>query len=192
LGSICSVFRCRQCGTGWKSLKPECQEKAYLIPGDVVVTGLPFLPEWGKDEITRGVIYATYYSTTHSFSGYLPADALEPVTVSATPEDFVGHWVAFDTHSLIISGSNDDLTVVGFTFNHPHPGATPDENDISGSLNVQRGQAYYTDDGSNDIGCQIVMARVPGFLIVHNNDRCWGGAAAPDFSGDYILGDLPP
>jgi hypothetical protein len=171
------------------SLKPECQEKAYLVPGDVVVTGLPFLPEWGKDEIKRGVVYATYYSTTHSFTGYLPADALEPVTVSAAPAAFVGHWLAFDNHSLII---DEYLTVVGFTFNHPHPGATPDTNNISGSLDVQRGQAYYSDDGSDDVGCQIVMARVQGFLIVQNNDRCWAGAAAPDFSGDYVLGDLPP
>ncbi len=174
---------------GCPSLTPACQEKAYLVPGDVVITGLPFLPDWGKDDIEKGVVYAQYYSTTSSFSGYLPADALEPAIVSATPTAFVGHWIAFDNHSLIING---DLTVSGFTFNHPAPGSTPDENNISGSLDVQRGQAYYTDDGSNDAGCQIVMVRVQGFLIVQNNDSCLGGAAAPDFSGAYIHGDLPP
>src|SRR5271165_5749103 len=60
------------------STAAECQEKAYLVPGDLVMKG----------KRSGDFVCVDYLTARTSRSGWLPAASLEPAKVSSNPADW--------------------------------------------------------------------------------------------------------
>jgi hypothetical protein len=151
---------------GCPSLAPDCQMKAYLVPGDVVSLAYPLDSAGGRDS---QFILATYVGAHADTFGDLPASGLEPFTPVATAADFVGDWQA-DGNELVITLANGALSLNG--------AAQVSTDNVTGALSLANGQARF-DDGT----CQLLMARLGRELIVSENGQCYDNDSA--LSGNY-------
>ena len=164
------------------SVEPACRDKAFLVASDLVVIGRRL------DEF----VCADYWTAKSERSGWLPAIALSPATVSVNPADWSGDWKRVEAE-IKISATAGKLQAEG----HATYGALdPDRvkrgavnlGEFSGPLVLAEGQGTFTDkdvdpNKPNSLGCRIRMARAADSLFVQDNDQC--GGMNVSFTGLY-------
>ncbi len=160
-----------------------CRKKAYLVPGDLVLTGQTqgaFTCVAYQSPLARKQIWA---------SGWLPSSALTPVAPTPSPKasDWIGTWYHPGGEITISRGDGGKLSIEGEmivpTAHDSHTGelqatATPEKDTIA-----------FVDDGSipfektEEGGCRVRMQRIGQWLLVEDNSGC--GGAAVTFTGLY-------
>ena len=164
------------------SAAAQCQDRAFLVPGDLVVMG-------GK---LGDYICADYDSGKGDRGGWLPAAALEPAQLSTSPADWSGDWKRVEAE-IKIADKGGALTAEGnATFGALDPARVKrggvNLGEFSGPLLLQAGQATFAGKDldpkkPDDFGCRIRMARAGDFLFVQDNMQC--GGMNVSFSGLY-------
>jgi hypothetical protein len=173
---------------GCPANRPECQDRAFLVPGDMVITTL-----------TKGEFACVGYvgPKGQTTIGWLPRPALaDPPAPEPTPTDWTGRWIAPAQEITIKATRSDLLTVTG----NATWGDTPERREsggvhtgeIEGSTAPKDGALAFTmgDDGKtlpyeagNQDACRIRMIRRGPYLVARDNNGC--GGANVSFSGLY-------
>ncbi len=164
-----------------------CRQKAYLVPGDMVLLGKAF-PD--KDHATFScVVYESPAAKKSRWSGgWLPSASLAPVARAPAPgrSDWTGKWTHGGGDITIANGSNGTVTIKGEAFyeaaQNVHTGV------IDAKAKPERDLLQFADDGSGafdapDAGCQVRMQRVDALLVVEDNNNCGGELVT--FTGFY-------
>ncbi len=164
------------------SVERDCRDKAFLVPGDLVVLGRRL----------DAFICVDYWTAQSGRSGWLPAIAVEPTPVLGDPADWIGDWKRVEAE-IVITNSGAGLRAEG---NATYGSLDPDRvkrgavnlGDFSGPLDLFGGQATFADKDANpnqpdDFGCRIRMARAESFLFVQDNGQC--GGMNVSFTGLY-------
>lgn len=159
------------------SLAAECQDKTYLIPGDLVVLG----------KRDGDVVSALYYKSKKEYGGCLPVNALEPAPLLTDPSDWAGIWKRTEA-TITIHASDGKLIAEG----DATWGADDSERiknggvhtgEFSGSFILKDGQAIYNEDVNDENSCRIRLARAGSLLFVQDNSNC--GGMNVRFDGGY-------
>jgi hypothetical protein len=163
------------------STAADCQEKAYLVPGDLVVLG-----------VTKGDFVCVDYQTAKgSRGGWLPASAIEPAPAVTDPASWTGKWKRIEA-DISIENAGGGLKAEGnATFGALDPGRVKrgavNLGEFSGPLRVMGGEASFTDKDADpkepDASCRLRMVRVGEVLFVQDNMQC--GGLNVSFSGLY-------
>jgi hypothetical protein len=161
-------------GNACPSPAPECQEKAYLAPGDLVVLGAKY----------GDYVCVDYAKAKGGRGGWLPASAIEPVAAATDPAAWAGKWKRVEAE-IRIAQNGDGLKAEGdatWGALDPHRAGHGGVNvgDFSGTLNLKDGQATFRDE---DGFCSLRMTRAGDFLFVRDNLKCGGFNVS--FSGMY-------
>jgi hypothetical protein len=161
------------------SAAPQCQEKAFLVPGDLVLLGARrgdfVCVEYDKGKTDRG--------------GWLPASAIEPAPLETGPDAWIGHWKRLEA-DITIAKAKAGLQAEGdATFGALDPERVKrggvNLGSFSGPLTLQDGQGKVVDDDAVS-GCYLRMVRAGDFLFVRDNMQCGGFNVT--FSGTYRKG----
>lgn len=163
------------------STAPACQDKAFLVPGDLVVLG-----------VKRGdFICVDYDNGKGDRGGWLPALAIEPAPLVADPAGWAGKWSRVEAE-IRIDETDGGLQAQGSaTFGALDPARVKrgavNSGEFSGALALKDGQAGFTDkeaDPKNpDASCRLRFARAGDALFVRDNMQC--GGMNVSFSGFY-------
>jgi hypothetical protein len=157
-----------------------CQDKAYLVAGDLVAMGA----RW------RGFICVDFGAGGKDRAGWLPADAVEPAPLASDPAAWLGDWKRVEA-DISIEKTRDGLKATGeATFGAQDPDKARRGaihfGSFSGPLLLKDGQATLVD--SSDISaCNLRLARAGDVLFVRDNMNC--GGVNVSFSGLYRRGD---
>jgi hypothetical protein len=164
-----------------------CQEKAYLIPGDLALVGKTFS---GKANTYSCAVYESAAAKKVRWTkGWLPAASMTPVTPAPAPAraDWTGDWVHASGHITIANGANDAVTIQGEAFydaaQNVHTGV------IDATAKPARGLLQFADDGSTAFDkasgdtCLVRMQRIEALLVVEDNSGC--GGVMVTFMGFY-------
>jgi len=163
-----------------------CQQKAYLIPGDLLLIGKTFSD---KANAYSCAVYESAAAKKVSWTkGWLPAASLTPVTPAPAParSDWTGDWVHASGHITIANGGDGAVTVQGEAFydaaQNVHTGV------IDATAKPAHGLLQFADDGSISFDdpkaeCLVRMQRVEALLVAEDNDGC--GGAMVTFTGFY-------
>ncbi len=158
------------------SAAPHCQDKAFLVPGDLVALGA----KHGE------FVCVDYDNGKGSRPGWLPSSALEPAPLESDPAAWLGAWKRVEA-DIAIEPAKDGLKASGeATFGSLDPervkrGAV-NSGSFSGPLALKAGQGRIVDDDSVS-GCNLKLARAGDFLFVRDNNVC--GGMNVSFSGLY-------
>lgn len=162
-----------------------CQQKAYVIPGDLVLVGKT---DGGFSCVSYESANARKVSWTN---GWLAAASMTPVMPSPAPSraDWVGTWVHSAGHITIAAGKDGKLTIKAEGFyaaaQNVHTGV------LDATAKPANGLLQFADDGtipfskeSDDNGsCLVRMQRIEALLVVEDNNAC--GGAMVTFTGFY-------
>lgn len=159
-----------------------CQEKAYLIPGNLALLGK-----------TYGAYSCVSYESANAkkprwTNGWLAGASLAPVMAAPAPAraDWIGAWVHASGHITIGSGAGGAVTIQGEAFydaaQNVHTGI------IDASAKLAQGLLEFADDGSiafddPKAACLVRMQRVEALLVVEDNNDC--GGVMVTFTGFY-------
>ncbi|OZI29746.1 hypothetical protein CAL29_16590 [Bordetella genomosp. 10] len=158
----------------------ECQAKAYLIRGDVVLAGT-----------REGDFVCTGYVTARGdmLLEWLPAASLEIAPAEAQkPVNWTGTWRVFD-NEISIEPKGDALAVDGNATwragDNVHVG------DLHGVVKPENGLLAFTSTGNDALpyaqggpdDCRVKMARRGTYLLVEDNYKC--GGMNVTFTGFY-------
>jgi hypothetical protein len=164
-----------------------CQQKAYLIPGNLVLIGKTFSDKTGAAYAC--VVYESAQAKKVRWTdGWLPAASLVPVTSAPAPalSDWTGDWVHAGGNITITNGAKGALVIQGEAFYdaamNVHTGV------VAATATPVRGLLEFADDGSvafdsKDAECLVRMRRVDALLVVEDNDGCGGELVT--FTGFY-------
>lgn len=160
----------------------DCQEKAYLVPGDLVVLG-----------VTKGDFVCVDYQTARGArGGWLPASAIEPAPAVTDPASWSGKWKRIEADFSIEKNAGGGLKAEGnATFGSLDPGRVKrgavNLCEFAGPLRVKGGEATFTDKDADpkdpDASCRLRMVRAAEVLFVQDNLQC--GGLNVSFSGLY-------
>jgi hypothetical protein len=160
-----------------------CREKAYLVPGDLVVLG----------QKLGDFVCADYPGAKIVRSGWLPVDAVATATFEASPEAFAGKWRRVEAE-IEISLKYGTLQAVGeATFGALDPARVKrgavNMGNFEGALALNGGVAIYPSEpiGAKDpdpYRCKVRLTRAGEMLIVQDNNQC--GGANVTFIGYYF------
>lgn len=158
------------------SAAPQCQDKAYLVSGDLVVLGAK-----------RGeFVCVDYDNGKGSRGGWLPSSTIVPAPLENDPAAWLGGWKRVEA-DITIEKTKDGLKASGeATYGALDPerikrGAV-NSGSFSGPLALKDGQGRIVDDDSIS-GCNVKLARAGDFLFVRDNNVC--GGMNVSFSGLY-------
>ncbi len=164
------------------SVERDCRDKAFLVPGDLVVIGRRL------DEF----ICSDYWTAKSGRSGWLPAIAVEPIPVLGDPADWSGDWKRVESEIEIkkvggVLRAEGHATYGSLDPDRVKRGAV-NLGEFSGALDLGDGQATFADKDVNpnkpdDFGCRVRMARAASFLFVQDNGQC--GGMNVSFTGLY-------
>ena len=160
-----------------------CQGKAYLVLGDLVLTGR-----------TLGPYTCVAYQSPRDkkqvwTSGWMPATALAPVAPMASPKpsDWIGTWIHTGGEITIERSKNGKLTIEGEQVypaaQNVHTGV------ISAEIKPSDMMLAFADDGSvafdkaESDTCLVRMQRIGALLLVEDNGGCGGSMVT--FTGLY-------
>ncbi|MFC4274322.1 hypothetical protein [Achromobacter aloeverae] len=161
----------------------ECRAKAYLVRGDMVLTGT-----------REGDFVCIGYVTARGdmLLEWLPAASLDtPPADVQNPSDWTGTWRVFD-NEITIAPKGDALAVAGDATwrrgDNVHVG------DLQGVVKPEHGQLAFTSTGDGALpyaqggpdDCRIKMVRRGAYLLVEDNDKC--GGLNVTFTGFYKRG----
>ena len=153
---------------------PECEDKAFLVPGDLVVLGARY----------GDFVCVDFASAKGDRGGWLPASAVEAVPAVTDPANWAGKWKRVEAE-IKIEQTGDGLKGEGdatWGALDPHRAGRGGVNvgDFSGKLDLKDGQATFTD---GDGFCSLHMTRAGEVLFVRDNLKCGGFNVS--FSGMY-------
>jgi hypothetical protein len=158
------------------SAAPQCQDKAYLAPGDLVVLGAR----------SGDFVCVDYDNGKGDRGGWLPSAAIEPAPLDKDPAKWVGDWKRVEA-DITIAQAKDGLKASGeATFGSLDPervkrGAV-NLGSFSGPLTLKDGHGRIVDEDPIS-GCNLKLARSGDDLFVRDNNAC--GGMNVSFSGLY-------
>lgn len=174
-------------GRACPSAAAQCQARAYLLAGDVVLT----LPQ-----IHRGHVCASFAGKNgRETTGWLPADALVALPmVKADDMDWLGSWRRTEASISILRAKDGGLSVTG----EATWGAGDARRVASGGVNT--GEFSGPGRRSGDVvliadksvasfeaakgECAVRLRRLGPYLLVEDNQSC--GGMNVTFSGLYV------
>ena len=145
----------------------KCRQKAYLVPGDEVLTARTF-GDW---------VCAWYQPARGPETvGWLPAGRLAPVSVSAgnpPPASWLGTWSFYDNEVRLSRGGRaGSLLVAGeATWQGVNPGNVH-TGELAGEA-APEGEVL-TLAGEDPEDCRATLRLVGPYLLVADNKRCGG------------------
>jgi len=161
--------------------KEACRKKAFLIRGDVVLTGR-----------AQGAFTCAAYQSLRKqdwTTGWLPTSSLSPVEPMRSPKlpDWIGSWSHPGGTISISRGKNETLSIEG---EHTYPAAGGAHSGVLGAVVAPtQGMIAFADDGTTpfekaeDGQCLVRMQRVGALLLVEDNMQCGGSMVT--FTGLY-------
>jgi hypothetical protein len=162
---------------------PACREKAYLVPGDLVVFG----------QKSGDFVCADYPGAKIVRSGWLPAEAIAPLAFEASPGAFAGKWHRVEA-DIEISLKNGSLQAAGeAAFGALDPARVKrgavNMGNFEGALAFNGGVAIFPSEtiGPKDpdpYSWKVRLTRAGEMLIVQDNNQC--GGANVSFTGYYF------
>jgi len=165
-----------------------CREKAFLVARDVVVTQPSTVP---------GFVCSTFANARgHETSGWLPADALEPLAPRpVTTASYAGRWHRTEAIITIRPGKGAGLQVDGeATWGARDPGRVArggvNTGELGGIGRFVGNTVLVAEDGvktfaaAPDTSCTVQMRLVASYLLVQDNGAC--GGANVSFTGVYV------
>lgn len=173
-------------GAACPSAAAACQARAYLVPGDVVLT----LPGEHKGHVCASFAGRTGRET----SGWLPANGLVALpTPKIEDKDWLGAWVRTEARITIKRGKDGKLAIEGAATY----GAGDSRRVASGAVNTgefsglarRMGEIVLVADG--DVAsfeaakdeCAVRLRRAGPYLLVEDNRMC--GGLNVSFTGLY-------
>jgi hypothetical protein len=160
-----------------------CQRKAYLVPGDLVLTGR-------QNGLFTCIAYQSPRDRKQVWTnGWIRSERLTPVAPSPARRlaDWAGTWAHAGGEITIEAGKNGKLTIEG---EQVYPAA---QNVHTGTLSAEVVPAgdilAFADDGkvpfeqAKQAECQVRMQRFGNFLVVEDNGGC--GGVMVTFTGFY-------
>ncbi|PXA84545.1 hypothetical protein DMC47_39900 [Nostoc sp. 3335mG] len=165
-----------------------CQDKTYLVPGDVVVTG--------KRE--GAFVCAGFVNTRGSTTiGWFPAAALAPLPAAERqPNDWVGHWSAPEQDITIKAAGGGMLHVSGDATwgmgdKWRRENGAVHIGEVKGTARPVGGVIAFTEGDDKTLpytagdedACSIRMVRRGPYLLARDNNQC--GGLNVSFTGFY-------
>jgi hypothetical protein len=145
-----------------------CAKRAYVIPGDIVLTSK-----------TQGKFTCAFYpSRGGGTAGWVESTRLAPLPVDPAPKAaaWLGKWSSEGNPEVTIRRRGTTIAIAGESYwpspNPPieeRPGG-PNMGFVDGTLRLTGNRAEYADDDS----CRIEFTLVGKFLIAGDNRRCGG------------------
>jgi hypothetical protein len=164
------------------SAAEKCRSQAYLVPGDLVLTGR------ARGEWTCISYQASKAAKARWTNGWIPTSRLKAVPrhPAPGPSAWLGRWKTASGHIEITSGERGMLAVEGEALlqaaQSVHSGV------IEAEVKPGRDLIAFADDGSipfesEKAGCRVRMQRVGAYLVVEDNGGCGGSMVT--FTGLY-------
>lgn len=150
-----------------------CRQKAYVLPGDRVVTGR-----------SRGGYVCTYFpNKVGGSAGWMPRERLAPLAITPRPAQWLGNWADGDNW-LRIGRSKAGLRVTGMAF---WPSARPSLQDRPGGPNMGEidGPLRVNGARAEEPGCRVTFHLLGDVLIASDPHRVCDGMNVT-FSGVYL------
>lgn len=159
---------------------PDCQQKPYLVPGDLVVLGAK----------QGDYVCADYDGGKGDLGGWLPSAAIEAAPVETVSAAWIGDWKRVEAEIKIEKAGNSLQAQGDATFGALDPGRVKrgavNVGEFSGPLSFEDGRASLVDkdaDLNDSLACRLRFARAGAWLFVRDNMRCGGFNVS--FSGLY-------
>ena len=155
-----------------------CRQRAYVVGGDVLLTG-------------RGhgsYVCAFFPNRVGGSAGWVPQSRLTPMPVDAAPplSAWVGHWANGDD-TINLKAKGGAVVAEGEAYwpsaNPPlseRPGG-PNVGELSGSAPPKGNRVVFV--GADATDCTATLALVGGLLVVADNNNC--GGMNVSFTGVY-------
>jgi hypothetical protein len=160
-----------------------CQRKAYLVPGDLVLTGRqngPFTCIAYQSPRDRKQVWT---------NGWIRSESLAPVAPSRVSRlaDWTGTWTHAGGEITIEAGKNGKLTIEGEQVypaaQNVHTGALSAEVTPAGDMLAFADDGKVPFDQAKQAECQVRMQRLGNLLLVEDNGGC--GGIMVTFTGFY-------
>lgn len=157
---------------------PACRQRAYVVTGNVLLTGRGSGP----------YVCAFFPNRVYGSAGWVQRARLSPLPVPASPplSAWVGHWANGDD-TIDLTAKAGGLTADGSAWwpaaNPPasqFPGG-PNTGDLSGTAKPNGAKVVFAD--SDPSGCSATLTLVGTYLSVADNGNC--GGMNVSFSGVY-------
>lgn len=150
-----------------------CRRKAYVLPGDRVVTG----------RSRGGYVCAYFPNKAGGSAGWMPRERLAPLAIAPRPEQWLGSWADGDNW-LRIGRSKVGLRVTGMAF---WPSALPSPQDRPGGPNMGEidGPLRVNGTRAEEPGCRVTFQLLGDVLIASDPHRLCDGMNVT-FSGVYL------
>jgi hypothetical protein len=164
------------------SAAEKCRSQAYLVPGDLVLTGR------ARGEWACISYQAPKAAKARWTNGWIPASRLKPVPRHPSPglSGWLGAWKTRSARIEITRGEQGTLAVEGEALlqaaQSVHSGV------LAADVKPGRDLIAFADDGSTPFesekaGCRVRMQRVGAYLVVEDNGGCGGSMVT--FTGFY-------
>ena len=163
-------------GDGCPDESASCQERSYVMPGDVLLTGI-------DDD---GFTCAYFPNHARGVSGWVKTDRLKVLPAFPTPKlaDWVGVWVD-DNDTLRLTTNGRQLVAEGTAFAgtvQPPPGTAPGAMITGASLRVLDNFTMFEQRRARH-DCIVSVTLMGDALEVADNDDC--GSDKARFDGEY-------
>jgi hypothetical protein len=155
--------------------KDACRKKAYLVPGDVILTG-------GAQGAFTCASYQSFHPRKQNWTvGWLPTSFLTPLEPMGSPKaaDWIGTWSHPGSTISIKRGDGGKLSIEG---EHTHPAAQNVHTGMLGAT-VTPTQGMIAFDRAEEGQRLVRMQRVGAWLLVEDNMQCGGSMVT--FTGLY-------
>ncbi|HWU75203.1 MAG TPA: hypothetical protein VN043_01755 [Rhodanobacter sp.] len=143
---------------------PGCRDKAYLVPGDEVLTG----------EVRGDVVCAMFPDSHGGHTGWLRRNRLSTMAAQPSLAAWDADWVQGDNH-ITIRHDHGILRAEGEAY---YPMADPPLDQFPGgpNLGTMGGDARPAGDRVifSDEDCSVVAYLAGSFLVVSDNHQCGG------------------
>ena len=173
---------------GCPTAGPSCATPAYVVPGDVVLTG------HAEGRFTCAGFHSGRGSPTIRF---LPTAALATIAAAGqAPQDWAGRWSAPEQDIVIRAAADGALTVAGDAswgmgdpWRRQHGAVHTGEvkgtaRPVNGVLAFTQGETRTLPFGAGDpYDCRVRMIRRGPYLLVRDNANCGGENVS--FTGFY-------
>lgn len=167
------------CPTG----KEACRKKAYVVPGDIVLTGR-------VQGAFTCVSYQSFRTRKQNWTaGWLPTSSLTPIAPMPAPKavDWIGSWSHPGGTISISRGEGGKLSIEG---EHTYPAAQNVHSGVLGAtIAPTQGVIAFAEDGTipfdqaEEGQCLVRMQRIGAWLLVEDNQQCGGSMVT--FTGLY-------
>lgn len=166
---------------GCPSEEARCRQRAYVVEGDVLLTGR-----------SHGRYVCVFFANRGGGdAGWAPRERLAPMPVPSSPllSAWVGRWSDGDD-TITLKTDGGALVAEGEAYwpsAHPSRSAAPggpNVGDLSGTARPSGDRVVFSDGDPQ--GCTATLTLVEALLVVRDNDGC--GGMNVSFTGVYRRG----